>query len=284
MVEYLRDHPYVFFPNNAKPHYWASDFPGLRKQTEVATQQDYLALFEPSKKRHVIIGDGSTLYLTSELAIKDILEFNPSAKFVVMLRQPVDLIHSYFKQLRNSGDEDQKDFEAAWAMQDERRQRRSIPKACCERRLLQYRDVAALGQQFDRVRTLVAKDHLQVIFYEDFHRKTRQVYRSVISFLDLPDDDRHEFPLQESKRAPSPIVRSVMRAPLARRFYTGVKNKLSGRIVTTVRDTVLTRSAEVASIRPIFHNRLIDEFSDDIQLLADRTGRNLDHWLARETV
>jgi hypothetical protein len=150
--------------------------------------------------------------------------------------------------------------------------------------LLQYREIAMLGRQLDRVMKIVPQDQLQILFYEDFNRQPRDAYRSVVSFLKLPDDDRREFPHQELKRVRPPLVRGVMRAPLARRFYGGLKNKLSGRLVTAVCDSVLTRPADDAPVRSVFRNKLIDEYAEDIRLLADRTGRNLDHWLAHQSV
>ena len=284
MTEYLRGHPYAFFPAQKAPHYWANDLPGLRKQAGVVTEQAYLALFRPCARRHQVIGEGSTLYLASDSAVERILDFNPTAKFVAMLRQPVDLAYSFFRQLQRSADEDQSEFETAWALQENRSRRKSIPARCCERRLLQYREIAMLGRQVDRAMQVVPPEQLHLVYYEDFNRQPRDAYRSVVSFLDLPDDDRREFPHQEMKRVRPPFVRGVMRAPLARRFYGGVKNKLSGRLVTAVRDSVLTRPADDAPVRAVFRNKLIDEYADDIRLLADRTGRNLDHWLAHQSV
>jgi len=58
-------------------------------------------------EQHAAIGEGSTNYLVSEIALTRILQFNAAARFIVMLRNPVDLVHSLHTHNRFSGWDDQ---------------------------------------------------------------------------------------------------------------------------------------------------------------------------------
>jgi hypothetical protein len=57
--------------------------------------------------------------LFSPTAVPRILEYSPGAKFIVLLRHPVDLAYSFHSHLVYHGDEDVKDFEQAWQLQPE---------------------------------------------------------------------------------------------------------------------------------------------------------------------
>ena len=105
---FLSKHPNVFMSPRKEPHYFCDDFPGL---LGCASLDEYLALFEEASADHVAVGEASVWYMYSKVAVKNILKFNPDAKFIIMLRNPVDLVYSMHAQSLNSVDENVKDFE-----------------------------------------------------------------------------------------------------------------------------------------------------------------------------
>lgn len=85
------------------------------------TESDYLKLFASANpKQHIVLAEGSTTYLQSHVAIENILRFNPDARFLVMLRNPVDVAHGMHAELLRHFLEDVTDFEAASALQARR--------------------------------------------------------------------------------------------------------------------------------------------------------------------
>ena len=74
-----------------------------------------------------------------------ILEFNPQAKFIVMIRNPADMYPSVHSQLLYERQENV-GVEAAWNLQELRKAGEKIPLLCREPKLLQYGDACKLGQ------------------------------------------------------------------------------------------------------------------------------------------
>ena len=89
---YLRQHPQIFMPDNKEPHYFGSD---LKKRSDefIKTEEEYLSLFKDADSSQMA-GEASTFYLYSKAAQKEIKGFNPHAKIIIMLRNPIDFLHS----------------------------------------------------------------------------------------------------------------------------------------------------------------------------------------------
>ena len=88
MAQYLRTHPAIFFSDPKEPAYWAEDLPAMRRRIGITTRAAYESLFSAATDRHTYLGEGTTLYLYSQTAIKSIMAYQPAARFVVMIRRP----------------------------------------------------------------------------------------------------------------------------------------------------------------------------------------------------
>jgi hypothetical protein len=95
MSTYLGQHPAVFMSDPKEPAFWATDYPRLARVHSIplATRDDYLRLFRPARPDQSVVGEASTVYLSSASAVPNILSFNPAARFLVMLRNPIDFRH-----------------------------------------------------------------------------------------------------------------------------------------------------------------------------------------------
>ena len=115
--DYLGSHPEVFSCAPDEPHFFSTDLVG--RSTELSEKQYLRKYFSGVKKHHKIIIDKSTWYLYSKNAVSNILRFNPDSKFIVMVRNPVDMDYSLHSQLLWTGEEDISDFETSWHLQDD---------------------------------------------------------------------------------------------------------------------------------------------------------------------
>ncbi len=280
MCEYLRRHPHVFFSEPKEPLFWADELAGLRRQLGIDTIDAYLRLFRNAPAEARILGDGSTLHLMSPTAIGRILEFNPEAKFLVMLRHPVELAHSFHGQLCRTLNEDCLSFEQAWDLQDERRAGRCLPKRCVEPGMLQYREVAGLGVQLQRAQQLIPRAQLLVAFHQDFCESPHVVYRQVLDFLELPEDGRDEFPrFNASSQYRSQFAANILESSAVRRFVHSLKRHFPTRVVDGLRaakEASCFRPAERNALSSAFRARLLEEFSHELELLHELTGRRLE--------
>jgi hypothetical protein len=174
MSFYLSGHPNVFLPYPKEPSYWSFDMSSGGGVLELDCLEDYIRIYEPAlTSRHKVLLDASTCYLQSDVAVNEILKFCPQAKFIVMLRNPVDLAYAFHMEQLFNMYETEESFEKAWDLQGRRNEGELIPSACVEAKNLQYRQVAALGSHLERVKALVRKEQLHIIFHEDFAKNPK---------------------------------------------------------------------------------------------------------------
>jgi len=177
LSEYLKSHPQAFFSDIKEPNYFNTDFSeSFRTQNArrfLRNEGDYLTLFRQATEQHRAIGEGTVWYLYSQEAIKNIQTFNPNSKIIVMLRNPIDLAYSLYRQQVYSFHEKVDDFETAWRLQERRERGESIPRNCLEPKVLLYQKICMLGSQLNRLYKVFPKDQVATIFFEDFKNKPK---------------------------------------------------------------------------------------------------------------
>jgi hypothetical protein len=279
MYWYLRDHPNVFMPVKKETRFFGEDQP---HPARTPTLEQYLRLFAGATDRHLAIGEASGTYMYSYVAVGRIRAFNPDARLIVMVRNPIDMVYSLHGQLCYNGHEDEEDFERAWRLQPLRKGWMSVPPGCLCPRFLEYEDFGKLGAQVERVLEIFPREQVKIVVYDDLAQSTAAVYEEVLAFLGLPSDGRTEFPrMNESRKQRSKVVGkmairashwSAVFAPvrLARRVARGLG--LKGAVV---------KSHARPPLSPAFREELADVFRDDVRKLSDILGRDLTHWTAR---
>ena len=282
LSDYLRNHPNIYFSEPKEPHYFAQDF---EKYRLTKTLEEYLSLYDESTSNHIAIGEGSVFYLFSSVALKKIYEFNPQAKIIVMLRNPVDLVYSFHSQLLYSADEKEKNFEKAWQLQELRQQGKQIPPQCREAAFLQYAAMGKLGEQVEQLFTVFPPEQIKIIWFEDFVKSTKEVYDDVINFLGVPEDNRTNFTrINENKTHQLGLVGSFSEKPPAFLSNIVLKAKdILGIERLYILDTIRSLNTRITSREPLTNDlrtELIEEFTDDIKKLSQLLDKDLNHWLA----
>ena len=233
LYSYLKEHPQVYMPDLKEPQYFSRDFPDL---AQVDSQDDYARLFA-SAPAGAVLGEASVWYLYSDAAVPAIRAANPAAKFIAILRNPIDAAHSLHTQFLRSLKESEHDFETAWNLQEERRHGRKLPRYCPEPRCVQYQEAHSFGLQVQRLMERVPVDQLKVLIYEEFFADARRGYSELLEFLGLKPDGRTEFAVANESRAAR--SRTVMR------FLDGATAALPGDLVA------YRRALRTLGIRPL---------------------------------
>lgn len=216
MYTYLKKHPDVFMPDLKEPHLFDADFPvGM-----IQTWDDYTSLFEPveDEKR---IGEASTGYLYSFVAAENIRNYNPQAKIIIMLRDPVEMVYSWHRELLRDGRETIEDFRKAWQAESERRMGKQIPKRAIKRgsqRWLYYKKIADYAPQVERYINRFSRNNLCIIKFDDFVNNPENEYSKVLSYLDLPFENMPEVPRMNQN--------TVSRISWLHRWHGPLKSKL----------------------------------------------------------
>jgi hypothetical protein len=282
LYEYLRPHPSIFMPKVKEPHFFARD---LGTYPLIKTPEAYTALFADSTERHLRVGEASVYYLRSSTAIRNIYEFNPDAKLIAMFRNPVDMVHSFHSQLLYVSQESVDDFETAWRLQARRSQGLDLPPRSRGAFRFQYAEMGRFGTQAQRLLSTFPAAQVKVILYDDFAVSPRNVYDEVIGFLDIPHDNRTEFPrINENKRARVGWLQSFMLKPppVLREAYLGLKQMVGAKHLDAIKQGVIDRitvKERRPPLSPQFRAELVETFREEVALLSRLLNRDLSHWV-----
>jgi hypothetical protein len=278
LSEYLREHPNIFLSSPKEPQYFAFDY-------DIATRTIprldlYLSLFsEADPVLHKAVGEASVNYLFSRVAVTEILQFNSEAKFIVMLRNPVDLICASHSNLVLDGKEDILDFEQAWRAEQNNINGRRNNRSCW--RL--YSERGMLGRQMERLFSVVPKERVKVIIFDDFVKNTLSVYEEVLRFLGVPSDGRRTFPkINPNKSVKWPWFQQninilnnvwlVLRPRLGLTKGTGIRTWLR---------SLNSKSEERQPISNHLRYELSEFFYEDIKKLSRLIDRDLSQWICK---
>lgn len=144
--------------------------------------RDYLELFSSSDGMKVV-GECSTTYLLSQVAASEILNFNPEAKILIVLRNPVARAASHFSLLKRLGEVPVKQsFEEYIHSYYESKDKYNFEK------LLEY------GLYYDQVKrylSLFPRESILITLYDDLKSNPEKFFRDISEFLsvDFPGYD-----------------------------------------------------------------------------------------------
>jgi hypothetical protein len=277
---YLRRHANVFMCDPKEPYFFCSD---VGPSPFARNCQQYLELFSAVTQEHQVVAEASASYLMSEVACQNIYDFNPSAKILVTLRNPVDLVQAWHSEMLYAGEESETSFEHAWQLQGERASGDSLPILCTRPLLLQYERVGLIGAGLQKFIKRFSRSQVAWIVFDDFRADPRAEYRRLLEFLELPIEipERFETVNRNKQHRVALLGRSVRY--LRQRFASpinlayGVLGVHSSGIMSQL-DRLNTRVVQRPVPQTGFRDRLKAVFRTDIQLLEGLIDRDLSAW------
>ena len=283
MDTFLGRHPDLFLPIK-ELHFFGAD---LNFNTPPRTLDNYLSFYKdaPAGKR---AGESSTWPLYSRTAAREIKEFCPDAQILIMLRNPVSMLHSLHSHLLFTGNEDIADFGEALAAEPDRRAGRRIPPNSFPTGALLYRDVARFSEQVERYFEVFGRDRVKVILADDFRTDNRAVYLDTLAFLgartDFPELDavlvQDAWTRNENKAPRSRAVLRFLKRPTNQAVLRGViPSPVPGwRFVLRALRRLNIRYGERPPMAPEVKAALIEEFRPEVARLGALLGRDLSRW------
>lgn len=179
LAGWLSSHSNINFSVPKEPRYFNMDFNLIGRPENIDT---YLSLFT-CKPGGVIKGEATTGYLVSKVAIDNILKINPSAKFIVCLRDPADLFISLHRQRMKEGYETYACPQKAWQAIERRRLGNDIPATCPDPQILDYERYVKLGDQIEILFSKVSKKNIYIVFIEDLEKNAQKTFNNICNFL-----------------------------------------------------------------------------------------------------
>lgn len=253
LYEYLRRHPEIFLPKIKEPNYFADVHLQSRYRhlvVNIKEDAEYHRIFRKATSQQ-LIGEGSVSYLFCSKAPERIFKINPYAKFLAVLRDPVERAYSHYWMDVAVGQQHQ-DFRNA-VLTDLMEKRRYWGTA----RL--YVDLGLYYQQLIRYFELFPSDNVKIIYQEDLMNDAWSVMADVGRFLgvnvDIFDEmsfDRHhnEFSLPAgnfskfivAQRNLRLMLRMIIPQPVRRAVLDSVLMSKAQKPIMALEDRVFMQS------------------------------------------
>ena len=280
MKNYLQEHQDIFMARRAgEPHFFGRD---LYSSYHIRDEQSYLSLFDDAKDE-IRVGEKSSTYLYSKRAAVEIKEFQPSAKIIIMLRSPVDVIYFLHSQSFYWGRENLDDFKAALDAEEDRRRGLRLPKGVGLKEAWKflYRDKVQFAEQVQRYLDTFGRENVHINIFDDFVRDTARVYKDTLLFLDVTPDFQPKFRAFNTDRR----LRSVAMHNFIKRPPQSIRSFI--KIVTPfhLRQRVVngllrlnTKHEPHPQLPQKLRRQLQAELLPEVEKLSKLLGRDLTHW------
>ena len=280
LYRYLQQNPHIFMPENKEPRFFCGhstdvyEFGKKHFHREIVnTKADYLALFQYAPAS-AISGEASTDYLSCPQAASRIHAWNPSAKIIIMLRNPVDRAYSEY-QHSVAAKFQTNIFWESLCLEADRIEKHYDPIFWHVRRGLYFEAVKKYIELF-------GKGRVRIIFFEEFANSTETVVESLFEFLGVP---AYPFDVSErynsgSERAPH-FLHRVLSAkfvrPIIQFIGEGIGQKAKGNIINRLPCNKKVSAHDMLSNKQ--YEWLRRNFREDILKLQELLDVDLGHWL-----
>ncbi len=288
----LQQHPQVFMSATKEPgyFYWVDHADRVRwldgtvTRPGIGSRDEYLQLFR-GVKHEKAIGEASTIYLDNpDVVAHRIKEAVPSAKLLVVLRNPVDRAYSAYNLMRRDGREPLEDFDEALRQEPARISGNFSQNFFYLRRGFYCRPLTAWLRAFP-------PDRIRVHLFDDLVADPIGVCRDVYRYLGVDDDFRPDLDQQDAVRRNEsgiPGSRTVARLRRVLIGSTGASGMLRPVVPLAIRQRMRAGAKRLIGTRGLHRPRELSAdsrarlkaiYREDIQSLQGLLGRDLSPWL-----
>jgi hypothetical protein len=201
LYHYLGQHPEIYFSPIKEPNYFSDDidvakFSSIYKRNTFLDTEEYFSnkvlqnlsitfvrnithyerLFE-SGSNFKTRGESSTSYLYSNKAAKNIYDYNPRSKIIVVLRNPIERAFSHYKMALRSGhtklsfkeavEKDLRVKNKGWGISE------------------LFIDLGLYYDQLKRYYSIFPSDQIRVFLFSDLKNSTDKVLKDCFEFLEV---------------------------------------------------------------------------------------------------
>ena len=280
----LRHHPEICVSKPKETFFFVRE--GAPMGVEQRASEFIRRYYPDLEPDHELIVEASPVYLYAPEAVERILEIDPNAKLVVMVRNPVDLVHSLHGRMLYTMDEDVKDFATAWRLREARSRGESLPKRCRHPSVVDYGFVGSLGARVEELFARVGRERCHVIVYDDLKDRGPETLRKLLRFAGVDSEIKLKLkrarPNNAYKREwlqpyvtnpPKPIFKLLELWERKGKGRTGYLRPLRKRFKKWN-----TKPVERNVLDPALRAELADAFAADIEKLSKLLDRDLGHW------
>jgi hypothetical protein len=284
----LARHPDVFASPIKEPKYYmCTDAPppaycgpgdAHSQQEWVWRAEDYAALFAGAGQ-HTLRLESTPFYLYLPHARTRMAQELPDARFVVVVRDPVDRAYSNWMHLWVDGLEPEGDFRTAFRAEDDRIAAGWAP-------FWHYRRMGRYGEQLADLFLRVERERVLVLRYRQLVEQPAATLDRVCAFLGLDTGRVDAIPHDNSR----PFVRPGPRAALLGKLIRAgagagsrVRPEVWRQAVKPIHGVLqFGQPGQRPRLSPEVRAELIEDFRDDIALLEDLLDESFADWRSTE--
>jgi hypothetical protein len=293
---YLRQHPEIYVSPIKEPHYFSediceADFKPEYRQSVALDLQDYFRK-SPLSQKHIAhirgqahylalfrevgsekaIGELSTGYLYSACAAENLFRFNPQAKIIIVLRQPVERAYShYLMDLRGSWDLDSSFLSAI--EQDFAEKEKGWGKTHL------YIELGLYSAQVRRYLDRFPENQVKIALYDDLVADSVGFMEGIYQFLEVDPalSNTIDFTKREGVASLPRLKIKNDYLPIANRLRHFLSHLIPHKIQRQAKQWIYTNKA-VPRLTQAEFERVLPYFQTDIQKLSALIKRDLSNW------
>jgi len=269
-ISFPKEPGFLAFGENGYPYKDGYGNEAPASQYVVNSEPAYLALFANATPGQTVIGEASTWYFAIPGMARRIKSYNPDAKLVVILRNPVERAYSAWCHARSDMLEPCEKFSTALAMEARRGEVEF---------LLRYRRMGLYSQALAEYQAAFPSRQLLVLFYEDLRANPADTWRQLCDFLGI---DARQAPVFEHRynRSGQPRHRFLHRLLRSHRLKRLVRPVLPHKFALRLKQQVDgVNLREFPAIDTASRAELREYYREDIEQLSQLTKRDLAAWL-----
>jgi len=280
----LAEHPQIYMSPIKEPLYFSEDlaqesltFHGRYSQRfKYKEESDYLTLFKNAKNEQ-IFGESTTSYIFSRKAPHNIYNFNPEAKILIGIREPIDFLRALHIQYLKEGVEVYSDFEQALSAEKERKEGRDIPKTVYYPSYLFYREKILYAKYIQDFMKYFNKNQIKIYVYEEFRSNNQKILKEILSFLQV--QTKHIKYTRNVNPTELPRSQTVNKIILNSPIKHFLQNNLSienYEFLKLLGKNLLLKQTKKPPVRKELIEELKKEFKDEVKRTGEIVGKNLE--------
>lgn len=287
LYEYFNQHPEIFMSQVKETNFFALQGETVKQKDDspeqthhypwsITDEADYKALFDDVSTEKAI-GEVSPMYLYNEKAAQAIKASIPDVKLIAILRQPAERLYSRYMHLVREGREPSTSF-----------------KDALDRNSIWWRrnDLVTegfYGQCIKRYLDVFPSYQIKVVLYEDFRNKQQETLSEIYEFLGVSQRNITRSTVEQNKSGRiknqflnqligqnSQIISGV-RKTMPNVLNRLKNNQLTNGLLTKMRNSNLEKTPLDKTLKKEITASI---YREDILLLEQLIGKDLQHWLA----
>lgn len=292
LYEYLKPHPQVYFSPVKEPNYFCTDIKvdnfsdTYRKNTFLDVEEyftkekltplqltfvrkpeHYRRLFEEVSNEKAI-GEASTSYLYSTEAAQNILHYQPGAKIIAILRNPIERAFSHYQMALRYGHTDLDFGEAIRADYNRENKGWGISELFIE--------LGMYYHQLKRYYDMFPENQIKVLLFDDLKKNPSASLRDCQQFLEIDESLPETF--EAFNKANIPLHKGLNKLVTKWGLKNMLKRYLPGDAQQKLKKQFFSASAD-QQIPEEDADFLKDIYADDINKTSRLIGMDLTPWL-----